>query len=128
MEKFVIYQKSFKKKEGGTFQKWFVNLDDGFTIEATITEKARNHLIKDDLVSPIEIEVEQDGYFFKRKGYKDSTGKSKNKNVFVLLDYVKGVQTQFKQTTTADVISEMKARREEAQATNQETTKNDLPF
>lgn len=114
METMVIYQKTITKKDGGTFQKWFVQLEEGVTIEAQLTENCRNQLIKDDLKSPVQIEVVEGDYFFKRKPYTNNKGENKTKYVFVLKGYQKGTQSTFKGYSVNDVVSDIKKSREEA--------------
>lgn len=130
--KVVVFEKILRKKDKTTWKQPMAVISRGagkrpIYLECFLTEKARKHLIKDDKVLPLTIELDNGdtehlpSYKIQQRWFKKSDGTKGRKSQLVVFDYVSTESApEYHRVTLDDYVSEIeKSFKEE---------NSDLPF
>lgn len=117
--KVVVFEKTMQKKDKSTWKQPMVSISRGvgkrpLYLECFLTEKARKHLIKDDKVLPLTIELDNGdtehlpSYKIQRRWFKKLDGTKVCKSQLVVFDYVSTEPApEYHRVTLDEYVSEI---------------------
>lgn len=109
MESILVYSKSFKTKNGGTFVKLKASVQ-GYVFDIQLSKLADAKLTAEKLNWPVELVLDDGDYFVKNKAYTTASGESKTKEVIVVRDFQEAKQGEFAKKTLSDLVAEQADR------------------
>lgn len=134
--KVVIFEKTMRKKDKSTWKQPMAYISRGegkkpLYLECFLTEKAKKHLIKDDKVLPLTIELyngtaeKLPSYKIQRRWFKKSDGTKGCKTQLVVFDYVSTEPApEYHIVTLDDYVSEIEKSFEKEKSESD----SDIPF
>lgn len=106
MESVIIFKKAIKKKEGGTFDKYFAKLpNSNRVIDVNITKEFEKQVLLSGVNFPLCATFnDSDEYFIKSEGYLNKENVKLYKDVLVVLRATGGiVKAEFEKRTLTDL-------------------------
>lgn len=109
MENILIYSKTFKTKNGGTFSKLKASTR-GCAFDIQLTQEADKKLSEKGFKFPIDLTLGDKDYFIVKKNYTTSSGENRYKDVIVIRGFQEAKQGEFVQKTLSDLVAEQATR------------------